>query len=101
MATDGIICFQNPRNPLMVRAGTTRHWMMNYSDLKLTYKLSMQNPNSSFVIDPRQVSGEIAERGQISIIITRKPGRAQEDNMLIEYSGGLTGRTLVRVVPIE
>uniref|UniRef100_A0A7I4Z6F5 Ovule protein n=1 Tax=Haemonchus contortus TaxID=6289 RepID=A0A7I4Z6F5_HAECO len=46
MATDGIICFQNPRNPLMVRAGTTRHWMMNYSDLKLTYKLSMQQNKS-------------------------------------------------------
>ncbi|KAK6015517.1 hypothetical protein OSTOST_19057 [Ostertagia ostertagi] len=86
MESEGIICFQNPRNPLMVKAGISRHWMMNYSNLKT---------NSSFVIDPSQVTGEIAERGQISIIITRKPGRAQEDKMLIEYSGGLTGKTVV------
>lgn len=32
----------------------------------------MESPDSSFVIDPSQVTGEIAERGQISIIITRK-----------------------------
>ncbi|VDL76785.1 unnamed protein product [Nippostrongylus brasiliensis] len=85
----------------MVKAGVSRHWMMNLSKLKLTYKLSMQDPNSGFTIDPSQVTGEIAEQGQISIIITRKPGKVKEDKMLIEYSGEIKGRTLVRVVPIE
>ncbi|KJH49375.1 hypothetical protein DICVIV_04515 [Dictyocaulus viviparus] len=101
MALDGVVCFQNPKQPLMLKAGTTRHWMQNLSDLSLQYKLAMESPNSSFTIDASQVTGEIPARGQISIIITRKPGRAQEDKLTIEYSGGISGRTVTRVVPIE
>ncbi|KAJ1367105.1 hypothetical protein KIN20_027958 [Parelaphostrongylus tenuis] len=57
--------------------------MTNISDFTPKYKITMESPNSSFTIDPSQVSGEIPARGQISIIIIRKLGRAQEDKMII------------------
>ncbi|VDM66165.1 unnamed protein product [Strongylus vulgaris] len=136
MPDDGIICFQNPRLPLLIKSGVTRHWMSNLSDRKLNYKarqyvnsemnqlgyitfqITIENPDSCFSIDPGQVSGEIAGRGHISLIITRKvstmvyvyldkyeidyiqPGVGKDDKMIIEYTGELNGKTIVRMVPV-
>ncbi|KAL6737680.1 hypothetical protein Aduo_011305 [Ancylostoma duodenale] len=98
---DGIICFQNPRLPLLIKSGITRHWMSNLSDRKLNYKLTIENPNSCFSLDPGQVTGEIGERAHLSLVITRKPGPGKEDKMIIEYTGALNGKTIVRMVPVD
>ncbi|ETN70339.1 hypothetical protein NECAME_14832 [Necator americanus] len=97
---DGVVCFQNPRLPLLIKSGVTRHWMSNLSDRALNYKLTLENPDSCFSIDPGQISGEIPAHGHISIIITRKPGVGKEDKLTIEYTGELTGKTVVRMVPV-
>ncbi|CAJ0604344.1 unnamed protein product [Cylicocyclus nassatus] len=75
--------------------------MSNLSDRKLNYTLKIENPDSCFSLDPGQISGEIAEKGHISIIITRKPGYGKEDKMTIQYSGALNGKTIVRMVPVD
>ncbi|WKY07817.1 hypothetical protein Q1695_007361 [Nippostrongylus brasiliensis] len=72
MPDDNIVCFQTAGKPLLVKAGNSQHWIVNMSSLKLNYKISFENPDSSFSINPSQLSGEIAERGQILLDFTRK-----------------------------
>ncbi|KAK5973302.1 hypothetical protein GCK32_007207 [Trichostrongylus colubriformis] len=102
MPEDGLIFFgSNPRLPLLVKAGVSRHWMTNLCNKKLTYKLSFENPNSCFSITPSQTTGEIGEQGQLLIDFTRRPGQGKEDKLTIEYTGPPSGKTIVRVMPVE
>ncbi|XGW26397.1 hypothetical protein V3C99_007205 [Haemonchus contortus] len=101
MAEDNLMCFgSNPKLPLFVKSGETQHWMTNLCDKKLQYRLSFENPNSCFTIDPSQTSGEIKEQGQILLDFTRKPGAGREDKLFIDYTGAVKGRTVVRVLPV-
>ncbi|KHJ83247.1 hypothetical protein OESDEN_17056 [Oesophagostomum dentatum] len=99
MPEDNILSFPNPKKPLLLKEGTSRHKLTNFSDKKLKYKISFENQNSCFSVD--QASGEVKENGDFALTITRKPGVGRDDKLVIEYSGELSGKTVMRLVPIE
>ncbi|KAK6023248.1 hypothetical protein OSTOST_11028 [Ostertagia ostertagi] len=100
MSADNLMCFgSNPKLPLLIKQGASRQWMSNLSNKKLNYKLTFENPNSCFSINSSQTEGEIPEQGQLLIDFNRRPGKGQEDKLIIEYKdGNLAGRTVVAAV---
>ncbi|KAL6737767.1 hypothetical protein Aduo_011383 [Ancylostoma duodenale] len=79
------VFFEPRRTPVFVTSGGSNKKLANHTNKRVAYRFVFAN-GSCFYAKPEQMCGFIPEWGKIDVTLYRKPGKANNETMTIQFA---------------